>query len=47
MSKAKYVIFNPEGGLGKIIASTIIVENIKRRTRIEKLLLLHHGLKFI
>lgn len=30
MSKAKYVIFNPEGGLGKIIASTIIVENIKK-----------------
>lgn len=28
-SKDNYVIFNPEGGLGKIIASTAVVRNIK------------------
>ena len=27
--KDNYVIFNPEGGLGKIIASTAVVRNIK------------------
>lgn len=30
MSKTKYVVFNPEGGLGKIIASTIVARNIKK-----------------
>ncbi len=28
-SKDNYVIFNPEGGLGKIIASTAVVRNIR------------------
>jgi uncharacterized phage-like protein YoqJ len=27
--KDNYIIFNPEGGLGKIIASTAVVRNIK------------------
>jgi hypothetical protein len=29
MDKEEYLIFNPEGGLGKIIASTAVVRNIK------------------
>lgn len=29
-SNKKYVIFNPEGGLGKIIASTAVVRNIRK-----------------
>ena len=29
MDKDEYLIFNPEGGLGKIIASTAVVRNIK------------------
>lgn len=29
MDKKEYLIFNPEGGLGKIIASTAVVRNIK------------------
>lgn len=31
MSKDNYVIFNPEGGLGKIIASTAVVRNIQTK----------------
>ena len=29
--KTNYVIFNPEGGLGKIIASTAVVRAIKKK----------------
>jgi len=31
MSKTNYVIFNPEGGLGKIIASTAIIKFIQKK----------------
>lgn len=31
MAKQKYVIFNPEGGLGKIIASTAVIKFIKQK----------------
>ena len=30
MAKTNFIIFNPEGGLGKIIASTAVVRNIKK-----------------
>lgn len=29
--KEKYIIFNPEGGLGKVIASTVVVKNIQTK----------------
>ena len=30
-NKDNYIIFNPEGGLGKIIASTAVVRSIKQQ----------------
>ena len=31
MKKDNYVIFNPEGGLGKIIASTALIKYIHKK----------------
>lgn len=40
MSKDKYVIFNPEGGLGKIIASTAVVRSIEKKYPDHKIIVL-------
>lgn len=40
MSKDNYVIFNPEGGLGKIIASTAVVRNIQEKYPDHKIIVL-------
>jgi hypothetical protein len=39
-SKDNYVIFNPEGGLGKIIASTAVVRNIQQKYPEHKIIVL-------
>ena len=40
MSKDNYVIFNPEGGLGKIIASTALVKSIQEKYPEHKIIVL-------
>ena len=40
MAKDNYVIFNPEGGLGKIIASTAIIKSIKEKYPEHKIIVL-------
>lgn len=40
MSKDNYVIFNPEGGLGKIIASTAVVRSIEKKYPSHKIIVL-------
>ena len=39
-NKDNYVIFNPEGGLGKIIASTAVVRNIEKKYPEHKIIVL-------
>ena len=39
-SKDNYVIFNPEGGLGKIIASTALIKPIKEKYPDHKVIVL-------
>tara|TARA_A100001015_G_scaffold274426_1_gene330795 strand:+ start:53 stop:952 length:900 start_codon:yes stop_codon:yes gene_type:complete len=40
MAKDNYIIFNPEGGLGKIIASTAVIKNIQEKYPEHKIIVL-------